>query len=97
MKSFETSGLVKEAFCNASKFYLLSVKIVVEPGSFAAKADASSRAIDTDLYQVKVGWFASSRGLDHLFETRPRHDQPFRPSLSRLCKWYNRMAMYILV
>jgi hypothetical protein len=60
VKSFETSGLVKEAFCNASKLNLLSVKIIVEPGSCAAKADASSWAIDTDLYQVKVGWFAAS-------------------------------------
>ncbi len=39
------SGLVKEAFSNASKFDLLSVKIIVEPGSFDAKADASSSAI----------------------------------------------------
>ncbi len=42
------SGLVKEAFSNASKFDLLSVKIIVEPGSFDAKADASSSAIDSD-------------------------------------------------
>ncbi len=37
-----------EAFFNASKFDLLSVKLIVEPGSFAANADASSRAIDFD-------------------------------------------------
>jgi hypothetical protein len=42
------SGLVKEALSNASKFDLLSVKIIVETGNFAAKADASSRAIDSD-------------------------------------------------
>jgi hypothetical protein len=40
--------LVIEAFFNAAKFDLLSVKIIVEPGSFAAKADASSSAIDSD-------------------------------------------------
>jgi hypothetical protein len=37
-----------EAVFNVSKFNLLSVKIIVEPGSFAAKADASSRAIDSE-------------------------------------------------
>jgi hypothetical protein len=42
------SGLVKEAFSNASKFDLLSAKIIVESGSFAAKADASSSAIDSN-------------------------------------------------
>jgi hypothetical protein len=43
LKSFAIFGLIKEVFSNASKFDLLSVKIIVEPGSFAAKADASSR------------------------------------------------------
>ncbi len=45
MWSCAISGLVKEAFSNASKFDLLSVKIIVEPG---AKVDASSSAIDSD-------------------------------------------------
>ncbi len=84
MKSCAIAGLVKEAFSNASKFNLLSVKIIVEPGSFAAKVDASSSAIGRHLYQMKVGCFAEGRELD-LFEKRPRHIQLFHPSLSRLC------------
>jgi hypothetical protein len=36
VKCCAISGLVKEAFSNASKFDLLSEKIIVEPGSFAA-------------------------------------------------------------
>jgi hypothetical protein len=67
VKSCAISGLVKEAFSNVSKFDLLSVKIIVEPGSFDAKADASSSAIDRRLYQMKVVWFAEGRDLDLLF------------------------------
>ncbi len=37
-----------EAFFNASKLDLLSVKIIVDPRKYAAKADASRRAIDSD-------------------------------------------------
>jgi hypothetical protein len=36
VKSCAISGLVKEAFSNASKFDLLSVKIIVEPLIFLA-------------------------------------------------------------
>ncbi len=85
MKSCAISGLVKEAFSNASKFDLLSVKIIVEPGSFDAKADASSSAIDSDRKTLVSDESRMVRELDLLFEKRPRHSQLFRPSLSRLC------------
>ncbi len=51
-KLIKISGLVKEAFFNVSKLDLLSVTIIVEPGSFAAKADASSRVRIKVLYKL---------------------------------------------
>jgi hypothetical protein len=55
------SGLVMEAVFYVSKFNLLSVKIIVEPGSFAMLPVGQLILSGRHLYQMKVGWFADSK------------------------------------
>jgi hypothetical protein len=67
LKSCAISGLVKEAFSNASKFDLLSVKIIVEPGKRRMLPIGQLILIERQLYQMKVEWFAESREFDILY------------------------------
>jgi hypothetical protein len=71
--------LFKEAFFNASKLDLLSVKIIVEPGCLRMPQLILIGTLVSDESRMV-------RELDLLLEKRPRHSQLFRPSLSRLCR-----------